>query len=423
MAKKTTKRSVKSSGAGNGRARHFFTSESVTKGHPDKVADQISDAILDSLIRPDPRARVACETMVTTGLVMLAGEVTVHNEKAEIALLNAEETVRETIHSIGYDDPTIGFDYQSCAVVTSLHKQSPDISQGVTAGQGLDRAQGAGDQGLMFGFACNETSRLMPLPIFLAHRLTERLSDVREQGILKWLRPDGKSQVTIQYANNQPERLDTVVLSTQHTESVISPRTGNMTPKARDELIRKVIKPVVMAECPKLWNNRIKFLINPTGRFVVGGPAGDTGLTGRKIIVDTYGGRGAHGGGAFSGKDPSKVDRSASYMARYVAKNVVAAKLAKVCEVQLSYAIGVHDPTSILIDLQGTAADGVTEAKLEKVIKDLFPLAPAGIIKHLKLLRPVYLDTAHDGHFGRRGAGFTWERTDMVKPLKKAMGR
>ncbi|HDZ22358.1 hypothetical protein LCGC14_0204060 [marine sediment metagenome] len=420
MAKKTAKRpSAKKPTAPNGRAKHFFTSESVTKGHPDKVADQISDAILDSLIRADANARVACETLVTTGLVVLAGEVTVHNEKAEIALLNAEQTVRDTIHGIGYDDPTIGFDYQSCAVVTSIHKQSPDISQGVTVGKGEDRHQGAGDQGLMFGFACDETSQLMPLPIFLAHRLTEKLSEVRETGKVKWIRPDGKSQVTIQYANNQPQRLDIVVLSTQHTEAIISPRTGNMMPKAREELIRKVIKPVVMAECPKLWNNRIKFHINPTGRFIIGGPAGDTGLTGRKIIVDTYGGRGAHGGGAFSGKDPSKVDRSASYMARYIAKNIVAAKIAKVCEVQLSYAIGVPRPTSILIDLQGTGI--VPENKLEKVVIDLFPLAPREIIRYLKLLRPIYLETAHDGHFGRRGRGFTWEKTDMVKPLRKAL--
>ncbi len=419
MAKKTLKRSAKEQSADKGRRTHFFTSESVTKGHPDKVADQISDAILDSLIKPDPDSRVACETLVTTGLVVLAGEVTVHNEKAEIALLNVEETVRQTIKAIGYDDPTIGFDYQSCAVLTSLHKQSPDISQGVTVGQGEDRHQGAGDQGLMFGFACNETSRLMPLPIFLAHRLTEQLSTVREEGKLNWLRPDGKSQVTIEYKNGLAQRLDTVVISTQHTEAVVSPRTGNITDKARKDIIAKVIKPMVMAERPQLWNNRIKFYINPTGRFVIGGPAGDTGLTGRKIIVDTYGGRGAHGGGAFSGKDPSKVDRSASYMARYIAKNIVAAKLATVCEIQLSYAIGVPEPTSVLVDLQGTGV--VDESLLEKVVMKLFPLAPQEIIKHLNLLRPIYLDTAHDGHFGRRGRSFTWEKTDMVQPLRKAM--
>jgi len=423
MVKSTRARPPRQGGAAKVRTKHLFTSESVTKGHPDKVADQISDAVLDSLLRHDPRARVACETLVTTGLVVLSGEVTVHNTKADLALLDVEATARRTIESIGYTDPTIGFDYQSCAVVNTLHKQSPDISQGVTVGQGLDRHQGAGDQGLMFGFACDETRRLMPLPIYLAHRLTERLSEVREQGVLKWVRPDGKSQVTIEYAGNVPTRLKTVVVSTQHTEAVVSPRTGNMTAQARDQLIRKVIKPVVMAECPQLWNNRVRFHINPTGRFVVGGPAGDTGLTGRKIIVDTYGGRGAHGGGAFSGKDPSKVDRSASYMARYIAKNIVAAKLAKVCEVQLAYAIGVSKPISVLVDLQGTEADGVDEHRLERVVQDVFPLAPAQIIKYLKLLRPIYADTAHDGHFGRKGMGFTWEKTDMVKTLKKAMGR
>lgn len=402
------------------RASHFFTSESVTKGHPDKVADQISDAVLDSILKHDPKARVACETMVTTGLVMLAGEITVNNEKSERAMLSVEDTVREAIRAIGYDDPTIGFDYESCAVVTSLHRQSPDISMGVTEGQGEDRHQGAGDQGLMFGFACDETSELMPLPIFLAHRLTERLSEAREEGLLTWLKPDGKSQVTIEYENEVPKRLDTVVISTQHTEEVISPKTGNMTDKARKQIIDVIIKPVVMAECPELWNNKITFHINPTGRFIIGGPAGDTGLTGRKIIVDTYGGRGSHGGGAFSGKDPSKVDRSASYMARYIAKNIVAAKLAKACEVQLSYAIGVPEPTSILVDLEGTGV--VEESLVEKAVRDLFPLDPKGIIHHLKLLRPVYSDTAHDGHFGRKGPGFTWEKTDMVSKLRKACG-
>jgi len=402
------------------RASHFFTSESVTKGHPDKVADQISDAVLDSILKHDPKARVACETMVTTGLVMLAGEITVNNEKSERAMLSVEDTVREAIRAIGYDDPTIGFDYESCAVVTSLHRQSPDISMGVTEGQGEDRHQGAGDQGLMFGFACDETSALMPLPIFLSHRLTERLSEAREEGLLSWLKPDGKSQVTIEYENEVPKRLDTVVISTQHTEEVISPKTGNMTEKARKQIIDVVIKPVVMDECPELWNNKITFHINPTGRFIIGGPAGDTGLTGRKIIVDTYGGRGSHGGGAFSGKDPSKVDRSASYMARYIAKNIVAAKLAKACEVQLSYAIGVPEPTSILVDLEDTGV--VDEAIVEKAVRDLFPLDPKGIIHHLKLLRPVYADTAHDGHFGRKGSGFTWEKTDMASKLRKACG-
>ncbi len=393
-----------------------FTSESVTKGHPDKVADQISDGILDSLLKHDTRARVACETLVTTGLVVLAGEVTVHNTAAEKVLLRAEDVAREVIRSIGYDDPAIGFDYRSCAVVKTLHSQSPDISQGVTAGK--KKKQGAGDQGLMFGFASNETRQLMPMPIHLAHRLTAALSEARDSGRIKWLRPDGKSQVTVAYLNNAPRRIDAVVLATQHDESVISPRTGNMTDKARALLIAKIIKPVIMRECPKLWSNRIKFLINPTGRFVMGGPHGDTGLTGRKIIVDTYGGRGAHGGGAFSGKDPSKVDRSASYMARYVAKNIVAARLATVCEVQLAYAIGVAEPVSVLVDCEGTGV--VDNGLLDKVVRDMFPLAPAEIIKYLNLLRPIYRETAHDGHFGRVGRNFTWERTDKVAALRKA---
>ena len=402
------------------RLTHLFTSESVTKGHPDKVADKISDAILDSLIAADPDARVACETLVTTGLVILSGEITVHNNKAEKALLKAEDTVRDVIRSIGYDDPQTGFDYRSCAVLRALHSQSADISQGVTAGKGLHKDQGAGDQGLMFGFACNETRTLMPMPIQLAHRLTGRLSSARESGEVNWLRPDGKSQVTIQYVDDVPTRIDTVVLSTQHTEDVIDPRTGNMSNKAKHELIDKIIKPVVEDECPKLWNNRIKFHINPTGRFVIGGPHGDTGVTGRKIIVDTYGGRGRHGGGAFSGKDPSKVDRSASYMARYVAKNIVAAKLARVCEVQLAYAIGVPDPVSVLVSCEGTAV--VSEKLLAAVVRDLFPLRPSEIIEHLNLKRPIYCETAHDGHFGRKGKNFTWERTNMAKALRERCG-
>ncbi|MHC4983102.1 MAG: methionine adenosyltransferase [Planctomycetota bacterium] len=398
--------------------KHLFTSESVTKGHPDKMADQISDGILDSLIRHDPHARVACETLVTTGLVVLSGEVTVHNKKAEKALLEAEETAREVIRSIGYDDPSTGFDYRSCAVIKTLHSQSPDISQGVTAGRGKE--QGAGDQGLMFGFACRETKSLMPLPIQLAHGLTARLSEVREAGEIKWLRPDGKSQVTVEYVDNVPARIHTVVISTQHTEEVVNTRTGNMSAKARQKIVDKVIKPVVMAECPKLWNSRIKFHINPTGRFVVGGPHGDTGMTGRKIIVDTYGGRGAHGGGAFSGKDPSKVDRSASYMARYIAKNVVAARLADVCEMQLSYAIGVAEPISVLVDCEGT--ERVSEKKIARAVRDTFRLKPRAIIERLKLLRPIYRETAHDGHFGRNGRNFTWEKTDKVSALRKAVG-
>jgi S-adenosylmethionine synthetase len=390
-------------------------------GHPDKVADQISDAILDSLIAVDPQARVAAETLVTTGLIVLAGEVTVHNPAAEKVLARIDETARNTVREIGYTDPAIGFDYRSCAVIRTVHAQSEDISQGVTAGKGLHKEQGAGDQGLMFGFACNETKSMMPLPIQLAHRLVERLAKARQTGQIKWIRPDGKSQVTVEYENSTPVRLDTLVLSTQHTEDVIDPRTNNMSDKARKVLIEKVIKPVVMSECPRLWSNRIRFHINPTGRFVTGGPHGDTGLTGRKIIVDTYGGRGCHGGGAFSGKDPSKVDRSASYMARHIAKNVVAAHLANACEVQVAYAIGVAEPVSVLIDTEGTGR--VDETTLSKIVRDLFPLTPRGIINELKLLRPIYKETARHGHFGRTGPGFTWERTDKVAALKKAAAK
>jgi S-adenosylmethionine synthetase len=398
---------------------HLFTSESVSKGHPDKVADQISDGILDSLLDKDPHARCACETMVTTGLVVLAGEVTVHNQQAEMALAQAEKTAREVVRSIGYDDPEIGFDYRSCAVVRALHSQSADISQGVTASK--KKKQGAGDQGLMFGFACDETKQLMPMPIQISHHLTARLSEAGESGEMPWLRPDGKSQVTIAYVDGKPSEIDTVVISTQHTEEVVNPRTKNITKKARQEIIDKVIRPVVEAEAPGMWSNKIKFHINPTGRFVVGGPHGDTGLTGRKIIVDTYGGRGSHGGGAFSGKDPSKVDRSASYMARYIAKNIVAAKLATACEVQLSYAIGVPEPVSVLVDCEGTEV--VDEAKIAKAVRDLFPMSPGEIVEHLNLLRPIYRPTSHDGHFGRSGKNFTWEKTDMAAKLRKACGK
>jgi len=399
--------------------KHLFTSESVTKGHPDKIADTISDAVLDSLIAKDPSARVACETLVTTGLVVLAGEVTVHNKAAEEALLHADETARQVIKDIGYDDPATGFDYRSCAVIRTIHGQSADISRGVTANKKKD--QGAGDQGLMFGFACTETKELMPLPIQLAHRLTAGLTEAREKGIIKWLRPDGKSQVTIRYLKGVPSKIEAIVLSTQHTSAAVSPRTDAMSDKAKRELIAKVIKPAVMTECPELWSNRIKFHINPTGKFEIGGPHGDTGLTGRKIIVDTYGGRGSHGGGAFSGKDPSKVDRSASYMARYIAKNIVAAKMATACEVQLAYAIGVAEPISVLINCEGTAK--VDEVALAKAVRDVFPLRPREIIDYLKLLRPIYKATAHDGHFGRTGPNFTWERTDKVAALKKAVAR
>ncbi len=399
---------------------YLFTSESVSQGHPDKVCDQISDAILDSLLRHDPHARVAVETMVTTGLIAIAGEVTVHNPAAEKALADVEATARQTVREIGYDDPAIGFDYRSCAVIRALHSQSADISQGVTAGRGLHKEQGAGDQGLMFGFACDETNVLMPLPIHLAHRLVERLIETREKGILKWVRPDSKSQVTVEYVDDRPTRIDTVVISTQHTEEVCD-RSGNLSDSARRQIIEKVIRPVITAQRPDLWNNRIKYHINPTGRFVVGGPHGDSGLTGRKIIVDTYGGRGRHGGGAFSGKDPSKVDRSAAYMGRYIAKNVVAAGLADQCEVQLAYAIGVAEPVSIHVDTFGTGR--VDTTVLSKIIRDVFPLKPREIIDHLKLLRPIYRETARNGHFGRTGPGFTWEKTDMAGKLKKAAAR
>ena len=402
---------------------HVFTSESVTKGHPDKVADQISDAILDSLIAVDPQVRVACETLVTTGLVVLAGELTVHNKQAERALLHVEDTARRVIRQIGYTDPDMGFDHRSCAVLRSLHSQSADIALGVDGAKARKTRtgkQGAGDQGLMFGFACAETKALMPLPIQLAHRLTARLTEARESGEVRWLRPDGKSQASVEYRDDRPARVHTIVLSTQHDESAVDARTRTISRTARDELVRKIIRPVIQQECPDLWNDRIKFHINPTGRFVVGGPHGDTGLTGRKIIVDTYGGRGSHGGGAFSGKDPSKVDRSASYMARHVAKNIVAARLARSCEVQLSYAIGVAEPISVLVDCEGTGA--VAERLLVKAVRDLFPLTPAEIIDYLDLLRPIYQETAHDGHFGRTGRNFTWERTHRVRDLRRACG-
>ncbi|MFQ5429350.1 MAG: methionine adenosyltransferase [Phycisphaerae bacterium] len=400
--------------------RQVFTSESVSMGHPDKVADQISDTVLDTLIAKDPMARVACETLCTTGLVVVAGEVTVHNKEAELALNGIEDRVRRTIRDIGYTDPACGFDYKSCAVIRTLHSQSADISQGVTASR--KKAQGAGDQGLMFGYACRETKAMMPLPIQLSHRLVERMADVRRDGTIPWLRPDSKSQVTIQYRDATPNRLEAVVVSTQHEErGDLLDRNGNVNGKFRKAIIDKVIKPVVKEECPQLWNNRIKYHINPTGRFVIGGPHGDTGLTGRKIIVDTYGGRGAHGGGAFSGKDPSKVDRSATYMARHVAKNIVAAGLADICEVQLAYAIGVAEPVSVLIDTAGTAR--ISESQLERLVRDHFPLTPAGIIDYLKLRRPIYRQTAAHGHFGRTGPGFTWEKTNVARALRKAGAR
>jgi S-adenosylmethionine synthetase len=384
---------------------YLFTSESVTKGHPDKVADQISDGVLDAMIAQDPTCRVACETLVTTGMALVAGEITTK------AYVDIPTIVRETIKGIGYTDPHIGFDHENCAVVVAIDQQSPDISQGVTEGTGLHKEQGAGDQGLMFGYACRETPALMPLPIYLAHRLTDRLAKVRENGKLKWLRPDGKSQVTIEYdAKGKPKRIHTVVISTQHSPDVPYK-------KLKDEIVKQVIMPVLPK---KLVDKKLIIHVNPTGRFVIGGPKGDCGVTGRKIIVDTYGGRGSHGGGAFSGKDPSKVDRTASYMARYVAKNVVAAGLADACEVQLAYAIGVAKPLSVLINTEGTAK--VDERLIEKIVKDLFPLTPKAMIKHLKLRRPVFQRTARNGHFGSNHPDFTWEKTDMVTKLRRAAG-
>ena len=381
---------------------YLFTSESVTMGHPDKVADCISDAILDAMLAQDPQSRVACETLVKADLVVVAGEIT------SKATVDIAQVVRDTIKEIGYDDPEVGFHYDNCAVMVAVGQQSPDISQGVTEGAGLHKEQGAGDQGLMFGYARKETPALMPMPIQLAHKLTIQLEKMRRTRKLPWLRPDGKSQVTIEYENGKPKRIHTVVVSTQHTAS-ISHR------KLRNEIVDKVIKPVLPA---RLIDKKTKFHVNPTGKFVVGGPKADCGLTGRKIIVDTYGGWGRHGGGAFSGKDPTKVDRTASYMARYVAKNIVAAGLADACEVQLSYAIGVADPISVLINTEGTAK--ISETKISEIVKDLFPLTPKGMVSHLKLTRPIFTATAHGGHFGRELPEFTWEKTDMVEALQKA---
>ena len=391
---------------------YLFTSESVTMGHPDKVADHISDAVLDAMLEQDPRSRVACETLVTTGLVVVAGEIT------SKAIVDVPTVVRDTIKEIGYTDPDMGFDYDNCAVMVTLDKQSPDISQGVSEGTGLHKEQGAGDQGLMFGFACKETPALMPMPIQLAHAITTRLEKVRQSKKLPWLRPDGKSQVTVEYeacpeqsrGNSKPRRIHTVVVSTQHAPSV-----------AYRQLRKQIIEKVIMPVLPKrLVDKGTIFHVNPTGRFVVGGPKGDCGLTGRKIIVDTYGGRGSHGGGAFSGKDPTKVDRTASYMARYIAKNVVAAGLADACELQLSYAIGVAEPVSVLVDTEGTGK--ISERKLSQIIRKLFPLTPKAMIRHLKLARPIFAETSYGGHFGRNLPNFTWEKTDMAAKLRKAAG-
>ena len=382
----------------------LFTSESVGEGHPDKVADQISDAILDAILTEDPKARVACETLVTTGMAMIAGEITTS------AYVDMPDIVRQTIREIGYDDSSMGFDWETCAVLTSIGRQSADISIGVTEGEGMFKEQGAGDQGLMFGYACNETAELMPMPITFAHKLTKRLADVRKNKLLNFLRPDSKSQVSVQYINDKPVRVDSVVLSSQHTPEV-SYET------LREALIEEVVKKAIPAN---LLDEKTKYFINPTGRFVIGGPMGDCGLTGRKIIVDTYGGQGSHGGGAFSGKDPSKVDRSASYMARYVAKNIVAAGLADKCEVQVAYAIGVAEPVSVMINTFGTGK--IPSNDIAKIALEEFDMRPAAIIKTLDLLRPIYRQTAAYGHFGRELPDFTWERTDRIAVLRKRAG-
>lgn len=382
----------------------LFTSESVSEGHPDKVADQISDAILDAILAQDPAARVACETMVTTGMAVIAGEITT------TAYADIPAIVRETIREIGYTSSDMGFDADSCAVLVSIDKQSPDISMGVTAGEGMFKEQGAGDQGLMFGYACNETPELMPMPILLAHRLVSKLAELRKDGTLPFLRPDSKSQVTVQYVDGKPARIDTVVISTQHTPEVSHQQI-------EEQVIALVIKKIIPAQ---LLDEKTRYFINPTGRFVIGGPMGDCGLTGRKIIVDTYGGMGRHGGGAFSGKDPSKVDRSAAYMGRYVAKNLVAAGLCERCEVQVAYAIGVAEPVSIMVHTFGTAK--VDEVRLAELVREVFDMRPRAIIEHLDLLRPIYKKTAAYGHFGRELAEFTWEKTDRAAVLRQRAG-
>ena len=378
--------------------RYLFTSESVTEGHPDKIADQISDAVLDAVLEQDPYGRVACEVLVTTGICMVAGEITT------TCYVDVPKIARQTIEEVGYTDATYGFDNKTCGVLNTIQGQSPDIAMGVDPG-------GAGDQGLMFGYACNETAELMPLPIMLAHKLTRRLSEARKSGLLSFLRPDGKSQVSVEYVNGKPVRVDAVVISTQHCDSV-----------STEELREKVRKHIIDAVVPaNLVDADTKYHINPTGRFVVGGPHGDTGLTGRKIIVDTYGGMGRHGGGAFSGKDPTKVDRSACYMARYIAKNLVAAGLAERAEVQLAYAIGVADPVSVMVNTFGTGV--IPEEKMTELIRANFPLTPKGIIQHLNLRRPIYKKTAAFGHFGRNEPTFSWEATDKADALKSAAGQ
>ncbi|MBK7142782.1 MAG: methionine adenosyltransferase [bacterium] len=379
----------------------LFTSESVTEGHPDKLADQISDGVLDEVLRSDTKGRVACETFVSVGLVIVGGEITTKT------YIDIHRLVREVVREIGYTEPSHGFTYNTCAILNAIGSQSPDIAQGVDTG-------GAGDQGLMAGYACHETKELMPMPIMLAHKLTKRLADVRKKKVLPYLGPDGKSQVTIEYVDGKPARVDTVVISSQHDVSILDKSGKKITKKAVDEMIEKVVLPVI----PKnMLDNKTKYYVNPTGKFVIGGPQSDTGMTGRKIIVDTYGGMAAHGGGAFSGKDPTKVDRSACYMARYIAKNIVASGLADKCNIQLAYAIGVAQPVSLMIFTDGTAK--VPEKRLVQLVRKHFDLTPRGIIESLDLLRPIYRKTAAYGHFGRDEKEFTWERTDVAKTLAK----
>jgi S-adenosylmethionine synthetase len=383
---------------------YLFTSESVAEGHPDKVADKISDGILDAIMAEDKHCRVACETLVTTGMAIIAGEITTS------CWVDMPQIVRDTIREIGYNNSGMGFDWETCAVMTSIDKQSPDISQGVTAGEGLFEEQGAGDQGLMFGYACSETPVLMPMPIYYAHRVTRRLAEARKSGVLDFLRPDGKSQVTVEYENGKPRRVHTVVVAAQHVPQV---KYDTLREGILEEVIRKAIP-------ENMLDDQTKYFINATGRFVIGGPMGDCGLTGRKIIVDTYGGQGSHGGGCFSGKDPSKVDRSGSYMARYVAKNIVAAGLAEKCEVQVAYCIGVAEPVSLMIDTFGTGK--IPPDRIAEIVRETFSFKPAEMIRHLKLLRPIFKKTACYGHFGRNDPDFTWEYTDKVDDLREKAG-
>ena len=387
-----------------GKESYFFTSESVTEGHPDKVADAISDSVLDNIMALDKKCRVACETLVTTGLAFISGEITTE------CYVDLPQVVRDTIRDIGYSSSRMGFDYQTCSVISSIDRQSPDIAQGVNLGEGLFKDQGAGDQGLMFGFASNETPELMPMPITFAHKLCRRLTTVRKNGSLDFLRPDGKSQVTIEYENGTPKRVDAVVVAAQHKDNVTYE-------DLREAIIEEVIKKVIP---PDMTDGDTRYFINPTGRFVIGGPMGDCGLTGRKIIVDTYGGQGSHGGGCFSGKDPSKVDRSASYMGRHIAKNIVAAGISKKCEIQIAYAIGVAEPVSVMVDLMGTGV--VPKKRVEEIVKEVFDLRPAAIIEYLDLLRPIYRLTSAYGHFGRSEDEFTWEKTNKADIIREKAG-